>query len=62
MNRARQGRQSLVTPIDWKPLSLCITSSVFTGCGRQSLVTPIDWKPVDPLDCFTPLRWVANLW
>ncbi len=37
------GRQSLVTPIDWKPQG----TKVGRGHGvlsRQSLVTPIDWK------------------
>ena len=46
-------RQSLVSPIDWKPRSsdaptICAFSS------RHSLVTPIDWKPCKP--SFTSVR------
>ena len=40
---AVSGRQSLVTPIDWK-LSSFPTSKLLGSHGRQSLVTPIDWK------------------
>ncbi len=35
-------RQTLVTPIDWKPLLR--RRSLQLTIGRQSLVTPIDWK------------------
>ena len=38
------GRQSLVTPIDWKPVKPPEAEDIGLG-GRQSLVTPIDWKP-----------------
>ena len=38
-----EGRQSLVTPIDWK-LTALISPRLPTGIRRQSLVTPIDWK------------------
>ena len=37
------GRQSLVTPIDWKLTGSAIGPLQFGG-SRQSLVTPIDWK------------------
>ena len=37
-----RGRQSLVTPIDWKLLGKAV--GVNDVVGRQSLVTPIDWK------------------
>ena len=36
-------RQSLVTPIDWKPKA-DHGGLGSNGHGRQSLVTPIDWK------------------
>ena len=36
------GRQSLVTPIDWKRLKQQLALQGFRS--RQSLVTPIDWK------------------
>ncbi len=36
------GRQSLVTPIDWKQPAAGRHRPL--GQGRQSLVTPIDWK------------------
>ncbi len=40
-----EGRQSLVTPIDWKrSQKLCSGGSGVNR--RQSLVTPIDWKLV----------------
>ncbi len=38
------GRQSLVTPIDWKRIESGPRRSFLAG-SRQSLVTPIDWKP-----------------
>ena len=38
-------RQSLVTPIDWKPGGSDLLPGDGVG-GRQSLVTPIDWKPL----------------
>jgi len=42
------GRQSLVTPIDWKHQNEIIR--LFTPQkGRQSLVTPIDWKRLPSL-------------
>ena len=37
------GRQSLVTPIDWKRQQTTLHRHMRNG-GRQSLVTPIDWK------------------
>ncbi len=37
------GRQSLVTPIDWKQVGCPVVGLAQHG-GRQSLVTPIDWK------------------
>ncbi len=40
----RIGRQSLVTPIDWKLLQLPHMRPQKLD-SRQSLVTPIDWKP-----------------
>ena len=40
--RIDSGRQSLVTPIDWKLLRNC-PLGLRCPC-RQSLVTPIDWK------------------
>ena len=39
------GRQSLVTPIDWKPHHSVLSEQKPQTDGRQSLVTPIDWKP-----------------
>ncbi len=39
------GRQSLVTPIDWKPAPHRSPPDRRQAAGRQSLVTPIDWKP-----------------
>ncbi len=35
-------RQSLVTPIDWKPYEAPLGGKQIYS--RQSLVTPIDWK------------------
>ncbi len=40
--RNRSGRQSLVTPIDWKPKKG--RPGRASILRRQSLVTPIDWK------------------
>ena len=37
------GRQSLVTPIDWKQVPGPRRQGIRQH-GRQSLVTPIDWK------------------
>ena len=37
------GRQSLVTPIDWK-LEPIVERGLGVVVGRQSLVTPIEWK------------------
>ncbi len=44
MTRRRQSRQSLVTPIDWKPQRPAFGKCPFAEASRQSLVTPIDWK------------------
>ena len=43
------GRQSLVTPIDWKPMAIQYGRDCVLF-GRQSLVTPIDWKPYSSPD------------
>ena len=40
-----EGRQSLVTPIDWKRETVSAHRVTCETQGRQSLVTPIDWKP-----------------
>ncbi len=38
---------SLVTPIDWKPISSRFVGILMIFPGHHSLVTPIDWKPGD---------------
>ena len=38
------GRQSLVTPIDWKLLLPAVDVVSPDDSRRQFLVTPIDWK------------------
>ncbi len=65
---SRFGRQSLVTPIDWKHQEIPVDPGR-RGKGRQSLVTPIDWKPAlgrqkalwEPQGCrqslVTPIDW-----
>ncbi len=56
------GRQSLVTPIDWKQVGGQDERRGVTD-RRQSLVTPIDWKQgVSRTDVQPPLLSVANLW
>ena len=44
MGLVKVGRQSLVTPIDWKRGQGDHVGHVDLE-RRQSLVTPIDWKP-----------------
>ena len=61
MARRLGGRQSLVTPIDWKRR---ISNRSFLSVDRrQSLVTPIDWKQ-DARDVVLSARLEsdANLW
>ncbi len=55
-------RQSLVTPIDWKPVKAVIIKG-HDAKRRQSLVTPIDWKleKANPIEAARPAK-VANLW
>ncbi len=48
-----RGRQSLVTPIDWK-LGVDAHGMVSGDSGRQSLVTPIDWKRDFPCNPSAP--------
>ncbi len=58
-HRALGGRQSLVTPIDWKQTEENKWNSPI-GSRRQSLVTPIDWKPLPGAGGLEPRRRVSR--
>ena len=61
LDKTLEGRQSLVTPIDYKNVLSAAPSRVIVSGGRQSLVTPIDWKPLGVAGTDRRKTPVANL-